>query len=186
MEPGPGAAGAAFPDAGSCPGQPSGARCGGRGGGAAHVGHQQEWAGVNTRTHSRHGIAGMGLGGSWSGQDQTVLNSFSLKSVLGLQVFFLYFLVCFFFKKLRERAGKLWSPGMVASHASCAFPLGPPSGGAGVGGRLPVNILDLGRVGGWCWAKPGVPGWRSGCPSRHRSWQTQHVLPSPVAEQDKG
>lgn len=33
------------------------------------------------------------------------------------------------------------------------------------GQEAPCKHLDLGWVRGWCWAKPGVPGWRSGCPS---------------------
>lgn len=130
-----------------------------------------------------------------AGQDLTVLNSFFLKSFLGLQfsVFFPPFDFLLIKKKKSYETEQVdcglqewWRLTLLV-----LFPLGPPSGlgvGAGCGGgqEAPCKHLDSGWVRGWCWAKPGVPGWRSGCPSKHRPWETQHGLPSPITEQNNG
>lgn len=112
-----------------------------------------------------------------AGQDWTVLNSFSLKSVLGLQGYF-FFLYFHFFKKRRERAGGLWSPGMVASHASCAFSFGASERRGGGGQEAPCKHLDLGWVRG--------PGRRSECHSRHGLWGTQQCPPHPRTDAQEG
>lgn len=84
--------GGALSDLGSCLEQPLEPNS--VAGGAGGAGRPSEGAGVNRQTHSRHGVAG----GAWvgAGQDRTVLNSFSLKSVLGLQGYFFFSLLSFF------------------------------------------------------------------------------------------
>lgn len=159
---------------------------------AACIGAASRGRGVNTQTHSRHGVTGRELGGCWSG---SVLNSFSLKSFLGLQfsfflrlpLFFFFLALLSFFKKATRMSGwTVVSGNGGASRFLCFFlwSLQAAEGWGWGGQEAPCKHLDLDWVRGWCWVKLGVPGWRSGCPSRHRFWETQYVFPSPDTEQD--
>lgn len=115
-----------------------------------------------------------------AGQDRTVLNSFSLKSVLGLQGFFFFFFsFTFIFLKSdeNEQVGcglqEWWRLTLLV-----LFPLGPPSGGEAGGQEAPCKHLDLGWVRG--------PGWRSECRSRHGLWGTQQCPPHPRTDAQEG
>lgn len=85
-----------------------------------------------------------------AGQDLTVLNSFFLKSFLGLQFCLFFFSFTFIFLKSYENEQvdcslqEWWRLTLLV-----LFPLGPPSGWrGGTGRRLPVNI--------WTWAGSGA------------------------------
>lgn len=133
--------------------------CGGQGRGAAHTRGGQQRGGCKHTDTLKARNHRMGAGWRGAGQDRTVLNRFSLKRFLGLQFsslwlifFFLYF---HFFKKLHERAVECGLQEWWRFTLLVLFPLGPPSGGGGLGRRLPVNIWTWAGAGG-CGAKPGV------------------------------
>lgn len=122
---------------------------------AACIGAASRGRGVNTQTHSRHGVTGRELGGCWSG---SVLNSFSLKSFLGLQfsfflllpLFFFLALLSFFKKATRMSGWTVVSGNGGASRFLCFFlwSLQAAEGWGWGGRRLPVNI--------WTWTGSGA------------------------------
>lgn len=84
-----------------------------------------------------------------AGQDLTVLNSFSLKSFLGLQFFFFFLYFHFFLKSYENEQVDCSLQEWWRLTLLVLFPLGPPSGWrGGKGRRLPVNI--------WTWAGSGA------------------------------
>lgn len=82
-------------------------------------------------------------------------------------MFFFFPLLSFFLKSYENEQVDLWSPGMVVSHASCAFSFGASERYEGQKGQeAPCKHLDLG------WVRAGV-GQSQG--SRLEKWVALHT-----------